>query len=43
MKCNFEAYEGNEPYVFISYSHLDDELVQPIVETLHSQGYRILV
>ncbi len=40
-KKNFEAYEGNEPYVFVSYAHKDSEKVYPIINKLHEEGYRI--
>lgn len=29
-----EAYEGNKPYIFISYSHKDTELISPFMEEL---------
>ena len=29
-----EAYEGNKPYIFISYSHQDTELISPFMEEL---------
>lgn len=35
------AYEGNEPYVFISYAHKDTEMVFQVVEELQRQGIRI--
>ena len=41
MKCNFEPYNGNEPYIFISYSHKDDCRVAPILERLHKEGFKI--
>ena len=34
-------YEGNEPYVFISYSHQDIERVMPILRRLNAEGFRI--
>lgn len=34
-------YEGNEPYIFISYSHKDDERVMKIVGRLCNDGYRV--
>lgn len=36
-----ESYEGNEPYIFISYSHAYRALVRKITELLKSQGYRV--
>lgn len=41
MICNFEPYNGNEPYIFISYSHKDADRVAPILERLHQEGFRI--
>lgn len=35
------SYEGNEPYIFISYSHLDSERVMPILRHIQKDGYRI--
>jgi len=40
-KCNVEPYEGNEPYVFISYSHKDKGRVFPVLEYMASIGIRI--
>ena len=37
----FDAYEGTEPYLFVSYAHLDKELVYPIIDELNKQGVRI--
>lgn len=36
-----ESYEGNEPYIFISYAHRDSEIMYPILATLSEKGYRI--
>jgi hypothetical protein len=41
MKAPFEAYTGDEPYVFISYSHSDKETVYPDLALLQGMGYRI--
>lgn len=35
------VYEGNEPYIFISYAHKDAQLVMPIVEGLQERGFRV--
>ena len=35
----FEAYVGNEPYVFISYAHKDSEQVFKEISSLNSAGY----
>lgn len=41
MNCAVKAYEGQEPYLFVSYAHDDAHLVYPIVERLVMDGYRI--
>lgn len=40
-KMPFHAYEGNEPYIFISYSHKDANLVFPELKRLHDAGLNI--
>lgn len=37
----FAAYKGDEPYMFISYSHKDAREVFPIIGQFHSQGYNV--
>jgi hypothetical protein len=37
----FTAYEGDEPFVFISYKHSDYKAVYPIIDKLHKAGIRI--
>ena len=34
-------YEGNEPYIFLSYCHKDAEQVYPLLEQMVRDGYRI--
>lgn len=34
-------YEGNEDYIFISYSHRDSQEVYPILRELQAAGYRL--
>ena len=34
-------YEGNEPYIFISYSHKDSEAVLSVIEALEKNGFRV--
>lgn len=42
MKCSFKPYEGNEKYIFISYSHQSNSaLIVPILERLNQEGFRI--
>ena len=35
------AFDGDEPYVFVSYSHEDDELVHPQIRWLQEQGFNV--
>lgn len=37
----FKPYEGNEPYIFVSYAHANDADVQEIISDMHRRGYRI--
>ncbi len=37
----FKPYEGDKPYIFISYAHADDDIVLPIVSDMHRRGYNI--
>ena len=41
MKPPFSAYKGQEPYIFISYDHVDDSSVYPTIEWLRHQGFNI--
>ena len=41
MKCSFKPYEGNQSYIFISYSHKDSDRVFPVLEHLNNKGFRI--
>lgn len=36
-----ESYEGKEPYIFISYAHLDSALVLPAVKAIQEEGYPV--
>ena len=36
-----KSYEGNEPYIFISYAHKDSDRVLPIVKALSDAGFRV--
>ena len=38
---NFRPYEGQEPYIFISYAHKNSDRVVPILEKLDQAGYRV--
>lgn len=35
------AYEGNEPYIFVSYAHKDSASIFRIIEMLNKRGYRV--
>ncbi|HLP45083.1 MAG TPA: protein kinase [Candidatus Kapabacteria bacterium] len=37
----FEAYKGNEPYIFVAYAHVDKEKVYSELEQLRNFGFRI--
>ncbi len=41
VQTKFEAYTGNEPYLFVSYSHRDVGKVYPVLDALHDCKYRI--
>ena len=36
-----KAYEGSEPYIFVSYAHGDSQQVLPIISALQDRGFRI--
>lgn len=35
------AYRGSEPFVFVSYAHLDAELAYPLISGLQERGLRV--
>ena len=37
----FDAYEGDEPFVFISYKHVDYKAVYPVIDKLQKAGINI--
>ena len=41
IKPPVKAYSGSEPYIFISYSHRDSEIVYPAIEHLTASYFRI--
>ena len=41
INAPFEAYEGDEPYIFVSYKHADWKLVYPVISRLHDAGFNI--
>ena len=41
MNDEIKMYEGNEPYIFVSYCHKDKEQVLPVLKMLSDRNYRI--
>jgi len=41
MQCRAIPYEGNEPYIFLSYCHKDSALVYPLFTQMVMDGYRV--
>ena len=41
MMCRTIPYEGQEPYIFLSYCHKDADRVYPLLEQLTRDGYRV--
>ncbi|MBN2811229.1 MAG: TIR domain-containing protein, partial [Spirochaetales bacterium] len=41
IQAPFEAYRGDEPYLFVSYAHRDSERVYPVLSMLRERGWRI--
>lgn len=41
IQTKFEAYIGDEPYLFVSYSHRDTAAVYPILDMLYDNKYRL--
>jgi len=39
--CSITPYEGNKPYIFVSYAHKDSDAVFGIIEELDRRGYRV--
>ena len=40
-RCTVVPYEGEQKYIFISYSHRDAAVAVPILERLSAEGYRL--
>ena len=40
-KPDFKPYEGDEKYIFVSYSHKDDEKVYSLIQQLHDRGFHV--
>ncbi len=41
MERPFPAYKGDEPYIFVSYAHADDDIVYREIQWLHDQGLNV--
>lgn len=41
MFCRAIPYEGNEPYIFVSYCHADKAVIYPLIEQMSLDGYRV--
>lgn len=41
MSERIPAYEGKQPYIFVSYAHKNSKQVMPIIESLFSDKYRV--
>ena len=41
MNKRIPAYEGKEPYIFVSYAHRDGDIVLPIIDSLYNNKYRV--
>nr|MDO8118359.1 toll/interleukin-1 receptor domain-containing protein [Candidatus Sigynarchaeota archaeon] len=41
IESPFPAYQGLEPFIFVSYAHADSARVYPILTSLHDAGVRI--
>ena len=41
MSRFFKPYEGNRPYLFISYAHKQSEEVVSTIRILHEKGWRL--
>lgn len=37
----FDAYKGNEPYIFVSYAHMNSDIVFTHIKKLYNAGFRI--
>ena len=41
MAQPLSAYEGNDPYIFVTYAHEDADLVHPQIRWLQDQGFHV--
>jgi len=41
MDKPFPAYQGDDPYIFVSYAHDDADLVFPEMQRLRDAGFNV--
>ena len=41
MSIPFKAYQGSDPFIFVSYAHKDKKIVYPEIKRFYEFGYRI--
>jgi hypothetical protein len=41
IQIPFKAYSGDKPYIFVSYAHVNKDIVFPLIKQLHDKGYRV--
>ena len=39
--ADIKPYDGEQPYIFISYAHANTPAVMQVVQELHDRGFRI--
>lgn len=40
-RATFNIYDGDKPYLFVSYSHADEKIVFPLLQGIQEAGFRI--
>ena len=38
MKMRLPTYDGDKPYIFVSYAHKDADAVLPVIDALQKKG-----
>lgn len=41
MSKHYKTYNGQDPYIFFSYAHIDSDKILPIIDYLDKQKYRL--
>lgn len=41
--AEIRPYNGDQPYIFISYAHANSPAVMEVVQELHHRGFRIFL